>query len=102
MGHLGGGGHALDGQAEVVDRFVGLAGEVLDRAARQPDGGRPGHRGGHAPGVAGKGIFQVGGHRKMGGGDHGGGVAEGLLGGHRPVEAAQGGGEPAAGGGQCL
>ena len=58
---------------------------------------------GHAGGIVGEAVLEVGRHRHVGDGGHDrGGVGDRLVAGHPAVEAAERGGEAAAGGGQRL
>jgi hypothetical protein len=99
---LGGGRDALGGRPDVVNGAGLTAGEILERAARQPgfysqcDGPRDAGR------VVGVAVLQVGGDGKLGGRDDRGGVGQGLVTVHRAVQAAQRRGVPGTGRGERL
>ncbi len=71
----------------------------MEQPARPVSAGEP-HGLRHPFGIVGVAVLEVGGHREVGRRHDRGGVVEGLGPGHVAVEAAQRGGEPAAGGGQ--
>jgi hypothetical protein len=99
---LGGGRDALGRQPGVINGLGLAAGEILQRAARQPgfhgqgDGPRDA---GRLVGVA---VLQVGGDREPGRRDDRGGVGQGLVAAHRAVQAPQRRGEPGTRGGERL
>ena len=72
---LGRGGDPLDREPRVVDGRVAVAGEVLHRCAGQPGGDGATHRLGHARGIVGEAVLEVGGHGHVDGVDDRRGVA---------------------------
>ena len=94
---LGGGGDALGGERELVDRAGRAAAVVLDREARQA--GRDGAGGGLGDvlGAVGEAVLEVGRHRQLGRRGDRRGVRERLVAGHGSVQAAERRGETAAG-----
>ena len=97
LGH--GGGDAVDGEGELVDRVGGVAGRVLDRAADQAAPGRQADRLGAGLGRAAEAVLEVGGNGQVGGADDGLGVGQDRVAAERGRRVAQADRESEAGAG---
>ena len=87
---------------QLVDRVVAVAGEVLHGPAGQPEPDRGRDGGGHALGIVGEAVLEVGRDRDVDRPGQLAGVGQDLVLGHGAVETSPRGGEPAARGGDGL
>ena len=96
VGNLGGSPYPLYGTGGVINRVVLAPREVLDGASGQTlrDGGGDG--GGHAVGIVGEAVLEIGRDRHLDGGHELGTVGQHLVSGDGAIEAALGRGEPTA------
>ena len=94
--------HALDGEVEIVDRVVGIAGMILDRAAGEPGGLGGEDRLGGAFGAVALALLEIGRDRQVGRRRHFAAVMDHRLEADRAVGQAAREGKAGAGGGERL
>jgi hypothetical protein len=94
--------HPIRGETKLIDRVVGVTGEILNRATGQSGLHCQLNRLRNADRIIGEAVLHVSGDRKFGCRDDRRGVSQCLLASDRAVQLAQGGGKSTAGGCQRL